>query len=79
MKKKYRVYGYTTVSLSMLVEADSPEDAKDEAALSWPGLTGYVGNGATGGRLLGPHVDDSDPSIESDGSEPTWNDAQEET
>lgn len=61
---KYRVHGSVTIGVSMVVEADSEEEALETANEEWPGLTNYAGNGARGSRLLGPYVDDTDPTVE---------------
>lgn len=75
----YRVNGYVTVAVSMLVEdVESASEALDEAEQRWPGLTGYAGNGSPGGRLIGPYVDDTDATIEANDAQPTWSDAVEE-
>lgn len=43
--KKYRVFGHTTVTCSMVVEAESPQDAIEKANDEFGELTNYVGMG----------------------------------
>ena len=56
-KQKYQVYGTVTVSVTMTVEADSPEAAIEVAEQEYPGLSDYCGNGATSGKLIGTSAD----------------------
>lgn len=49
---KYTVYGTTTISVMVEVEADDEESAIDAAYNEFDGLTGYAGNGGTG-KLVG--------------------------
>lgn len=43
---KYRVYGGTTVTCSMIVEADSEDEAIEIANEEFGGLTNYAGMGS---------------------------------
>lgn len=44
--KKYRVFGSSTVICSMVVEAESGQDAMEKAASEFGGLTNYAGMGS---------------------------------
>ena len=44
--KKYRVFGHTTVTCSMVVEAESGQDAMEKADSEFGGLTNYAGMGS---------------------------------
>lgn len=57
---KWIVYGTTTVSVSVRVEADDEDEARDAAVDLFNGLTSYVGNGGTD-KLVG--VSDEEVSI----------------
>ena len=52
MKKKYRVYGHTTVNVTVEVFADSEESAKEAAYDELDELIAYCGNGGTD-KLVG--------------------------
>lgn len=74
---KYAVHGTVTVSVTMTVEADSPEAAIEAAERDYPGLSDYCGNGAISGKLVGTASenltvyagDDFPEFIEAEGSE----------
>lgn len=70
---RYAVYGSVTVSVSMEVEAEDEEAAIEAAEREWPGLSGYVGNGGGGDRLLGPAGYENNEKVEEVGDEPKWN------
>lgn len=61
--KKYRVYGHTTVTVVVEVEADSEEEAYEIAADQRSCLDAYCGNGDTD-KLIG--VDGYDESVSAD-------------
>ena len=44
---KFRVYGTTTVDVTIEVEAEDEESAIEVAYQEFGGLTGYAGNGGT--------------------------------
>lgn len=44
--KKYRVFGSATVTCSMVVEAESGQDAMEKADIEFGGLTNYAGMGS---------------------------------
>lgn len=69
------------LSVDMLVEAATEEEAIEKAHMEWPGLSNYCGNGKRGGALCGPYQDDHDANIEADGGdEPEFKSAElEET
>ncbi len=50
---RFRVHGIVTVPVSIDVQADSSEDAIEEAYQNWPSIEGYAGNGAISGKLVG--------------------------
>ena len=60
---RYRVYGHTTVCVSVEVEAESVEDALLEASEQLPAISAYAGNGGTD-KLVG--VDGERQSISAD-------------
>lgn len=60
---KYRVYGYTTVTVTIDVVADSEEDAYEVALDERTALTAYEGNGGLD-KLIG--VDGEDESVSAD-------------
>lgn len=75
---RFRVYGTVSLEISMVIEADDADDADDartEASEHWPGLTGYVGNGGGGDRMIGPSDYDHDEKIGDlgGGDDPEWN------
>lgn len=42
---KYRVFGHTTVVVTMIVTADSKEEAYEKASGQMPSLESFAGNG----------------------------------
>ena len=70
---KYRVYGHTTVNVTIEVMADSAEEAISEACGELNGLIPYVGNGGTD-KLVG--VDGDCASVSAD-DEIQWTSAEE--
>lgn len=73
MKKKYRVFGNTNVTVSIIVEADSAEDAIEKAPDNFGGICSYAGNGGVD-KLIG--VSRGVESIEADG-DVKFDDAEE--
>ena len=71
--KKYRVYGYTTVTVTVEVNAENEVGAYIEATNQLTELSGYAGNGGCN-RLVG--VDGEGQSIEAD-MEITYDDIEE--
>jgi hypothetical protein len=72
-KKKYRVFGETVVVVTIEVEAESEEDAREIAGQVLYSLTPYAGNGGTD-KLIG--VDSNGESVSADdGIE--WKDVEE--
>lgn len=49
---KFKVYGMEVVRVTIIVEADSEEEAIDKAYEEYCGLQGYVGNGGSN-KLIG--------------------------
>jgi hypothetical protein len=39
--KKFEVYGEVTLNVTMTVEAETAEEAREKAERAWPGLTRY--------------------------------------
>lgn len=74
--KKYRVFGHTKIVCSMVVKAESEEDAIQKANETYGELTNYVGNGGMD-KLLGPVGTDQDQSLYPD-SEIVFDDVMEE-
>lgn len=72
---KYRVYGCTTLTCSMTVEADSKEDAIEIANEEFGGLTNYAGMGSCD-CLVGVMTSDDERCIYPDG-EVEFDDAEE--
>jgi len=70
---KFRVTGKTTVEVTIEVEADSIEHAKEVAYDELCGLQCYVGNGGMD-KLIG--VDGETETVSADG-EIEWTDAEE--
>ena len=58
----------------MFVEAETEEEAIEKAYAEWPGITGFCGNGGND-KLIGVYGEDS--SIEGDGAEPEFMEAEE--
>jgi len=71
--KKYKVYGTVTVGVSIEIEADSEEDAIEQAGYELDDLDAYCGNSGTD-KLIG--VSGSDESVWSDGGI-EWQEAEE--
>lgn len=44
--KKYRVFGHTTLTCSMVVEAENEQTALEKAESEFGGLTNYAGMGS---------------------------------
>lgn len=61
-KKKYEVLGHATVICSMIVYANSEEEAIEKANNEFGGLTSYAGMGGTD-KLLGVLSSDSDRAV----------------
>lgn len=72
---KYRVYGSTTVTCSMTVEADSKEEAIEIANEEFGELTNYAGMGSCD-CLIGVLTSENERSIYADG-EADFDDAEE--
>lgn len=72
---KYKVYGHTTVVCSMVVEADSEEDAIEIANEEFGSLTNYSGMGSCD-CLIGVLTSENERCIYPD-SEVEFDDAQE--
>ena len=72
---KYRVYGSTTVTCSMTVEADSKEEAIEITNEEFGGLTNYAGMGSCD-CLIGVLTSENERSIYADG-EVDFDDAEE--
>lgn len=70
---KYRVYGSVSISVAVEVEADDKDAAIEAAYENFGGLTNYAGNGGID-KLVG--VYEENVSIETDGSEPVFTDAE---
>lgn len=51
--RKYRVSGPANVEVSIIVEAESEEDAMEIACKEFLGVRGYCGNGSISGKLIG--------------------------
>ena len=66
---KYRVDGEVTISVSIEVEAASPEDALEKADEQFGGVRNYVGNGGFD-KLIG--VQGTKESIQADYAEIAW-------
>lgn len=49
----YCVYGLATATVTITVEADSPEEALEKANDQFGGVSGYAGNGGMGDKLIG--------------------------
>ncbi len=62
---KYKVIGHATVVCSMIVEADSKEEAIENANEEFGSLTNYVGMGETD-KLIGVCSSDCNRSISPD-------------
>lgn len=60
---RYRVYGHTTVTVVIEVNAESEVDAYEEALNQLNSLEAYVGNGGTD-KLLGVSGDDESVSAD---------------
>jgi hypothetical protein len=69
----YRVFGKTSVTVSIVVEANTPEEAIECADEEFGGINGFCGNGGAD-KLIG--VYGSNESIEEDGSEIEWFEAE---
>lgn len=67
---KYIVSGTCSISVSLVVEADSEEEAKKKAYDEWPGLSSYCGNGRGRGALIG--TSDRALTISADDAQPTF-------
>ena len=63
--KKYTVTGNTSITVSIVVEADSEDGAIDAAYANFGGIRAYCGNGGVD-KLIG--VQGSEESIAADGS-----------
>lgn len=63
---KYAVYGHTTLTCSMIVEADSEDEAIEIANEEFGGLTNYVGMGSYD-CLIGVLTSEDERSIYADG------------
>jgi hypothetical protein len=76
---KYRLYGKVEVEVSIVVKAEDVDAAYEAASDLWPGLSGYVGNGGTGDRMIGPADYEHDEKIEDmgGGDDPEWNHVEE--
>lgn len=72
---KYEVYGYATVVCSMVVEADSEEEAIEIANEEFGGLSNYAGMGSCS-CLVGVLTSDDERCIYPD-SDVVFDDAQE--
>lgn len=72
IKRKYRVYGHTTVTVVIDVFADNEEDAKETAYAQRDSLTAYCGNGGVD-KLIG--VDNDEESVITD-SDIDYDDAE---
>ncbi len=72
----YRVFGTVTIGVTMTVEAESAEAAKERAYEQYPGLEGYAGNGSNGGKLIG--TAEEALYIEAGDDEPEFTDAEPE-
>lgn len=59
---KYEVYGHVTVVCSMVVDADSEEEAIEKANVEFGSLTNYVGMGGKD-KLVGVASGESGRSI----------------
>jgi len=51
--KKWTVYGNCVVGVAVTVSAETEEEAIEAAYDEFDGLTGYVGNGGIGDKLVG--------------------------
>lgn len=71
---KYAVSGTVTISITMLVEADSLEEAKEKAHEEYPGLTNFAGNGSRGGKLVG--TSEENLTVEAGDDEPQFTDVE---
>lgn len=63
MKNRYRVYGHTTVTVTIEVTADNEDEAREIAVSELSNLSAYVGNGGTD-KLVG--VDGCDETASAD-------------
>lgn len=72
---KYRVYGSTTLTCSMIVEANSKDKAIEVANEEFGGLTNYAGMGSCD-CLVGVLTSEDERSIYADG-EADFNYAEE--
>lgn len=63
--KRYRVFGHTTVTCSMIVEAENEQKAIEKANDSFGGIASYVGMGGTD-KLIGVYSSENDRSIAAD-------------
>lgn len=63
---KYRVYGSTTLTCSMIVEANSEDEAIEVANEEFGGLTNYAGMGSYD-CLVGVLTSEDERSIYTDG------------
>lgn len=72
---KYEVYGYATVVCSMVVEADSEEEAIEIANEEFGGLSNYAGMGSCN-CLVGVLTSDNERCIYPD-SDVVFDDAKE--
>ena len=72
---KYRVYGSTTLTCSMIVEANSKDEAIEIANEEFGGLTNYAGMGSCD-CLVGVLTNEDERSIYADG-EADFNYAEE--
>lgn len=63
---KYRVYGSTTLTCSMIVEANSKDEAIEVANEEFGGLTNYAGMGSYD-CLVGVLTSEDERSIYADG------------
>ena len=61
MKNRYRVFGHTTVNVTIEVDANSEDEAYAAAMEECGCLTAFCGNGGTD-KLIG--VDGSDESVD---------------
>ena len=63
---KYRVYGNVTLSVSVLVEANSENEAIELAPDVYGGISNYCGMGKSD-ALIGPDETDNEQAIYADG------------
>ncbi|RRJ62420.1 hypothetical protein EHV15_05240 [Paenibacillus oralis] len=70
---KYKVWGNFTGAVSITIEADSEDEAFDKAYAEFQGIGSFVGNGGID-KLIGVYEDNE--SIDADGAEVHWNEAE---